>query len=290
MSLRAILEDKLWERFVNRPLPYLILMELGGKQLRNSNQITNYLIFVVLLLLTFTTLAIHQISVETSMNMRDCEMHVETAIKEAFASYEQTLLDKTSVEAPNNKQEISGSVLSNENNTEAPIGEYANSKFTIGESLPLPTLPTNIKSYTDYRAYGLWYTPHYRLQQSAYTDEYGLRRFNDDYIVAMGAFYSTDIGDRFKVTLDSGNEFTVILGDGKAPIDCDENNMYAPCFNYNGEKCANVLEFIIDKNVMSSEVYSYGSIDCIDKFSGNIVELVYLGRDTSADWSTYETE
>lgn len=162
------------------------------------------------------------------------------------------------------------------------------SNFEVGEYVLLPTLPTNIKSYTDFRCYNLWYTPHYRLQQVSRTDENGLRRFNDDYIVAMGAFYSTRIGDRFEVTLDSGNTFTVILGDGKHPNDCDENNMYAPCYNYAGEFCANILEFIIDKDVMAKDVYSYGSIDCIDEFRGDIVKMKYLGRDTSADWDTYE--
>lgn len=169
------------------------------------------------------------------------------------------------------------------------VTNYQPQNFEICEAVPLPTLPTNIKTYTDYRHYNLWYTPHYRLQQAAYTDENGLRRFNDDYIVALGKFYSESIGDRFKVTLDTGREFTVIFGDGKAPVDCDENNMYTPCRNYDGEKCANVLEFIIDSDVMAKEVYAYGSIDCIEEFKGNIVKMEYLGRDNSADWDTYET-
>ena len=64
--------------------------------------------------------------------------------------------------------------------------------------------------------------------------------------------------------------------------------MYAPCYDYNGNLCANVLEFIIDSDAMSKEVYSYGSIDCIDEFKRNIVKMVYLGRDNSTDWDTYE--
>lgn len=165
----------------------------------------------------------------------------------------------------------------------------SNARFKIGEEVPLPSLPTEPKHFTDYRFYNLWYTPHYRLQQSAYTDKDGLRRFNDDYIVAMGKFYSEDIGDRFHVTLDTGVEFTVILGDGKHPSDCDINNMYAPCMNYADEDCANLLEFIVDDSIMSADVYAYGSIDCIDKFKGNIVKMVYLGRDNSANWDIYET-
>ncbi len=171
---------------------------------------------------------------------------------------------------------------------ETPLDNNNNKMFEIGESVPLPSLPTNYKAFTDYRSYKLQQTPHYRLQQAAYTDSDGLRRFNEDYIVAMGPFYAIDIVERFKVTLDTGIEFTVITGDSKAPAECDKDNMYAPCINYDGENCANVLEFIVDSDVMSKEVYGYGSIDYIEFFKGNITKMVYLGRDTSADWTSYE--
>ena len=39
---------------------------------------------------------------------------------------------------------------------------------------------------------------------------------------------------------------------------------------------------------MNKEVYAYGSIDYLDDFKGNIVEMKYLGRDDSADWDYYE--
>lgn len=179
-----------------------------------------------------------------------------------------------------------------EDTISSPIEEATNSnttcRFAVGEEVTLPTLSTEPKHFTDYRAYGLTYTPHYRLQQTAYTDSDGLRRFNQDYIVALGKFYTESIGDRFHITLDTGEEFTVILGDGKNPKDCDETNMYAPCVNYDGEKCANVLEFIVDEDVLLPSVYGYGSIDCMDKFKGNITKMVYLGRDNSADWDSYE--
>ncbi len=152
----------------------------------------------------------------------------------------------------------------------------------------LPEISTHVKFFTDYRCYSLWSTPHYRLQQSAWTDEQGLRRYNDDYIVALGSFYSTDIGDRFKIILDTGKTFTVILGDGKVDADCDSKNMYTPCIDYGGNAAANLIEFVIDESVLASEVYRYGSLDYLEDFKGNIVEMVYLGRDESQDWDTYE--
>lgn len=162
--------------------------------------------------------------------------------------------------------------------------------FDIGEECDLPNISTSVKLFTDYRAYNLQYTPHYRLQQVAWTDNQGLRRFNDDYIVALGSYYSVSIGDRFEITLDSGEIFTVIFGDGKWDVDCDERNMYTPVIDYEGEPAANLLEFIIDKDVLNSKVYEYGDLCLLDNFQGNIVKIIYLGRNNSADWDTYETK
>ena len=161
-------------------------------------------------------------------------------------------------------------------------------KWEVGQELPLPEIPSNMKLCTDYRFYNIKGTPHNRLQLSAWTDEFGCRRYNDDYIVGLGSFYSVDIGDRFEVTLDTGRVFTIILGDGKADCDTDELNMFTPCFNYEGEYCANILEFIIDKDVMYDKCYQYGSLDYHDEFKGNIVKMIYLGRDNGGDWTTYE--
>jgi len=161
-------------------------------------------------------------------------------------------------------------------------------EWKIGEELLLPNLPTEFKSLTDYRVYNIQGTPHNRLQKVSYTDETGCRRYNEDYHVALGSFYSVHIGDRFEITLDTGRVFTIIMADGKDDRDTDVNNMYHPCYDYDGKQQANVLEFIIDTAVLPTEVYQYGSLHCLDEFKGDIVKITYLGRDDSGDWSTYE--
>lgn len=164
----------------------------------------------------------------------------------------------------------------------------ASDKWKINEEVPLPDLPTNMKYCTDYRWYGIEGTPHNRMQNLSYTDKIGCRKYNDDYCVGLGSFYSDRIGDRFEVTLENGNVFTIITGDMKADCDTDITNMYAPCINYDGEYCANVIEFIIDDKVVSDDMYAYGSLDYHDEFKGNIQKMIYLGRDNSMDWDLYE--
>ena len=161
-------------------------------------------------------------------------------------------------------------------------------KWKINEEVPLPSIPTNMKYCTDYRWYGIEGTPHNRMQNLSYTDEIGCRKYNDDYCVGLGSFYSERIGDRFEVTLENGNVFTIITGDMKADCDTDITNMYAPCINYDGEQCANVIEFIIDDEVVSDDMYRYGSLDYHNEFKGDIVKMIYLGRDSSMDWDLYE--
>lgn len=165
--------------------------------------------------------------------------------------------------------------------------QYTSGGFEIGEYVSVPTdLPTSVKLATDYHCYNLRGTPHWRLQQRAWTDEYGFRRFNDDYIVGMGTYYSIDIGDRFEVTYDTGKVMTVILGDNKADVLTDTTRRYEPV-TYWDMPCASVLEFIADLEAAPDDIWIYGTYDYLEEFKGNIVSMKYLGRDTSADWDTY---
>lgn len=154
--------------------------------------------------------------------------------------------------------------------------------------LPLPDIDTSVKTFTDYRCYNIVGTPHNRLQQVCYTDSNGFRRFGEDYVVALGSYYSIDIGDRYRVTLDTGVEFTVILGDCKADCDTDPSNMYAPCVNYDGESVGNLLEFIIDDDILPAEIYSHGDLQRFEFMQGSVIQFEYLGRDNSGDWTTFK--
>lgn len=157
----------------------------------------------------------------------------------------------------------------------------------IGQDVELPNLPTDRKVCTNYTVYGILGTPHNRMQLAAWTDELGCRRYGDFYIVGLGSAYADRIGETFEVELETGVVFKIITGDMKADCDTDITNRYGPCINYNGENCANVLEFIVDREVLSKGAYQWGGVDYYEKFKGNIVRMTYLGRDTSADWDIY---
>lgn len=168
------------------------------------------------------------------------------------------------------------------------VNVNVSNKWNVGDSVPLPSIATDMYLCTDYRHYNLPNTPHYRMQKAAWTDDIGCRRFNNDYIVGLGSGYTVNIGDRFGIELENGHCFTVIMGDGKADCDTDAaTHRYTPCKNYKGQECANVLEFIIDDQKMDKKAYGYGSISYYADFNSNIKKMIYLGRDNNGDWSSY---
>lgn len=151
---------------------------------------------------------------------------------------------------------------------------------TIEETIPLteeitdftqvqkPQYPSGFgafKSYTDYRCLSRS-SPQWALQEQAYTDENGLRKIGDAYLVAMGSYYGTTLGTTYVVTLSNGNSFTVILCDGKADRHTDANNQV--CLS-NGS----VIEFYVESDKMPSIIRQMGSVGALEQFSGSIISI-----------------
>lgn len=186
------------------------------------------------------------------------------------------------------KEEVDKIVVEKEEETPPKVEEIIFTPAEVGEDVYVTDLPNGIFYYTDYRFYGLTNTPHWRMQQRAWTDELGCRRFNNDYIVALGSGYTVDLGERYGVHLSNGTYFTIIMGDAKADCDTDwATHTYMPCYDYDGNLSANILEFIIDKEVIDPRAYSWGGIHYYPQFKGDIIKMTYLGRDQSGDWDSY---
>lgn len=134
------------------------------------------------------------------------------------------------------------------------------------EYYDVPNINTSFKTYMSYKTITNKSSKQYKLQQTAYTDEHGFRKVGEFYCVAMGTYYSNNVGDRFHVTLDTGREIDVIIGDVKQDVHTDSENMYVPI---NG----NMLEFIVDTDVLSSEIKKRGTVSYLEQFKGNIKEI-----------------
>ena len=133
----------------------------------------------------------------------------------------------------------------------------------------VPSGDTAFKSYMSYRAITNTRSAQYRLQQKCWTDDEGLRRLDDDYVIALGTYYAEYIGERFKITLDTGESFTAVVGDFKADKHTDSRHQYYDCGN--GKK--NVVEFVVDTRELNRKARRMGDISYISGFKGNIKSI-----------------
>lgn len=133
------------------------------------------------------------------------------------------------------------------------------------ESLELPQGDCSAFLYMDYRAITDTASKQWELQQSAWTDNQGFRRIGDDYCVALGTFYG-QVGDRFRVTTDRGNVYSVIQADAKG---WDSNGWY----HVAGNGKINLVEFIIATEYLPSEVTITGDCGVLDNIGGNVIKI-----------------
>lgn len=133
----------------------------------------------------------------------------------------------------------------------------------------VPDGRTSFKSYMSYRAITNTKSAQYRLQEECWTDDNGLRRYNNDYVIAVGSYYTNTIGERFKITLDSGNSFYAVIGDFKADKHTDSLHQYTPTESVG--KC--VVEFVVDTSTLDRTARKMGDISYIEGFDGNVEKM-----------------
>lgn len=138
----------------------------------------------------------------------------------------------------------------------------------VGVSMELPNVNTSFKSYMSYKAITSKGSLQWKYRQLAYTDESGFRRINDDYVVALGTYYSQQCGERFRITLSSGKVFTAITGDIKSDRHTDSTNRYIP-------KNGNVVEFLVDVGSISKKSRQMGDMS-YSGFEGSIISIEKL--------------
>lgn len=133
------------------------------------------------------------------------------------------------------------------------------------ESLELPQGDCSAFLYMDYRAITDTASKQWELQQSAWTDDQGFRRIGDDYCVALGTFYG-QVGDRFRITTNRGNVYSVIMADAKG---IDSNGWY----HVAGDGRINLVEFLVTTECLPNEVTFSGDCGVLDNIGGNVVKI-----------------
>jgi len=126
---------------------------------------------------------------------------------------------------------------------------------------------SRFKCYMSYKTITNKKSKQWELQQQAYTDENGLRKINDYYLVATGSYWAEyKCGNKYVVTLETGTEFKIIIGDMNIDSACDPERKY---FILNG--C--VLEFIVDIKKLPAKIKLTGDISYLKEFEGKIIKM-----------------
>ncbi len=131
----------------------------------------------------------------------------------------------------------------------------------------LPSVSGSTKTYAYYTAVTAKGSPQYRLLNSekCYTDPAtGIRMYDGCYCIALGSYYGSTIGTKYKITLSTGKSFMAVLCDQKANRHTDSRNQYAV-------RNQDIVEFYVEKGRIPRGVR--GDYGRLKQFSGRIVSI-----------------
>lgn len=123
-------------------------------------------------------------------------------------------------------------------------------------------------SFMGYQAITSITSRQYKLQQIAYTGNYGIRQVNGRYCIAVGTAYTTQIGQYLDLVLENGTIIPCILGDCKADEHTDSTNRITV---HDGS----LVEFIVDKSVLESNAKRMGNIHyACEEWKSRVVKII----------------
>lgn len=142
--------------------------------------------------------------------------------------------------------------------------------------LGVPTnINTSFKTYMDWRCVTNTESAQYKcIRHWGWNDDEGFMRANgerdlgitdDYYMIALGSYYGTTIGTKYKITTDTGNVFYGMLCDLKADRHTNSTHQYA----HNND----VVEFLIDDRYLNTTVRRMGSANVYMPLNGSIAKI-----------------
>lgn len=142
----------------------------------------------------------------------------------------------------------------------------------VPDGYDIPAAATSFKAWMSYRAITDKHSDQWKLQENAWTDGDGFRRYGDEgyYMVAMGTYYASRCGKVFDVTFESGETIRCIIGDIKADAHTDSLHQHR-----NG----NVVEFIVDGKAISKTCRRMGDMSYAEgvDLTGKPIKIVEVG-------------
>ena len=143
-------------------------------------------------------------------------------------------------------------------------------------SLSVPNINSSFKTWMSYKAVTSKSSPQYKFIHTwGWSDSEGFMRCSgerdlgidqDYYLIALGSYYGTTIGTKYKITLDTGRVFYGALADCKDNRHTNSTNQYVP-------KNGNLVEFLVDTPKLNKDVKRMGSANVYMPLNGKVVKI-----------------
>lgn len=148
---------------------------------------------------------------------------------------------------------------------------YINKKYISNEELNYKeyTVPitSGFKSYMPYTSITSKSSKQYKLQQIAYTGNYGIRMVDDRYCVALGTAFNADIGTYFDLILANETVISCVVSDVKSDKHTDSSNMITVASG-----C--LTEFVIDNSALDKNAKRMGDISyCCKEWNSRVEKI-----------------
>lgn len=140
----------------------------------------------------------------------------------------------------------------------------------------VPNINSSWKTWMPYTAVTDKRSPQYKLREEwGWTDEQGFRRVNgekdlgitdDYYMIALGNYYGTTMGTKYRFTTDMGNVFYGILSDAKGYPEVNSTKQY-------GLANKDIVEFLVDDEILNPLVEYYGTCNVHMPLNGSITKI-----------------
>lgn len=141
--------------------------------------------------------------------------------------------------------------------------------------LNVPDINSSFKAYMDARKITNKASRQYKyISNNAWVDNQGFLRADADkgipqdyYLIALGSYYGTDIGTKYRITTDIGKVFYGVLADCKSDVHTNSTNQYTTVGT------PNIVEFLVNTDRLNRRVKYHGSANAYEPLQGNIVKI-----------------
>lgn len=143
------------------------------------------------------------------------------------------------------------------------------------ESMNVPSINSSFKTWMDYRMIADNTPQSNWIHIWGWMDGEGFMRCNgerdlgidqDYYLIALGSYYSTSIGDKFRFTTNTGNVFYGAMVEFKDDNDTNSTHQYCP-----GNQ--DIVEFMVHTSSLNSNVRIMGSANAYMPLNGSIIKI-----------------